>query len=93
MLEEDSYFIPTAFLATPLSLATGLNAVELVYFEGAGEATLEFFTQDANGPRLLVGDLANRGLATATAVPTPTLLPGLIGLGLAALRKRQQSQT
>jgi hypothetical protein len=27
---------------------------------------------------------------TATAVPTPALLPGLVGLGLAAMRKRKQ---
>ena len=30
------------------------------------------------------------GQATTTAVPTPALLPGLIGLGLSALRKRKQ---
>ncbi len=29
----------------------------------------------------------------ATAVPTPALLPGLVGLGLAALRKRKSDQT
>jgi hypothetical protein len=31
--------------------------------------------------------------ATATAVPTPALLPGLIGMGITALRKKKQSAT
>jgi len=33
-----------------------------------------------------------RGAAIAGEVPTPALLPGLIGMGVAAFRKRKQSQ-
>jgi hypothetical protein len=37
--------------------------------------------------------LSNATFTTAaTAVPTPALLPGLIGLGLSAMRKRKQQQ-
>ncbi len=31
--------------------------------------------------------------STITEIPTPALLPGLIGMGVAALRKRQQEQS
>jgi hypothetical protein len=31
--------------------------------------------------------------STVTEIPTPALLPGLIGMGVAALRKRQQEQS
>jgi hypothetical protein len=34
--------------------------------------------------------LSNATFTSATAVPTPALLPGLIGLGLSAMRKRKQ---
>lgn len=38
--------------------------------------------------------LDNVRIATkATAVPTPALLPGLIGMGVAAFRKRRKAQT
>lgn len=34
-----------------------------------------------------------RATAVPTSIPTPALLPGLIGMGIAALRKRQSEQS
>lgn len=95
VLQADGYFVTTTFWASPLNLAAGSHAIEIVYFEGWGGASLEFFTQQADGSLRLVGDTANGGLGTAatpTAVPTPALLPGLLGLGLGVLRKRKAAQ-
>lgn len=43
---------------------------------------------DSNGESLLALSNANY---TAAAVPTPALLPGLIGMGVAAFRKKRQT--
>lgn len=52
-----------------------------------------FYVETADNLRL-VGTVRGDGFATisnfnVTAVPTPALLPGLIGMGVAALRKKQ----
>ena len=43
-------------------------------------------TQTNNTPPVLVAN------GSPTAIPTPALLPGLIGLGLGALRKRKSEE-
>jgi hypothetical protein len=60
---------------------TGLNAPgdnTVARFNGT-----TFFTNDS------IGDQAFRLHGNATAVPTPALLPGLVGMGMAAWRKRK----
>lgn len=59
----------------------------------AGQNVLSFVVQDLGGPGAfrvdniqLTADLA----ADSTAIPTPALLPSLIGMGAATLRKRRQ---
>lgn len=62
------------------------------------------FTTYVNDTGFLLGDdtIANPGLIfpyaivnpnSTTAIPTPALLPGLVGMGLAAIRKRQLTET
>jgi hypothetical protein len=46
----------------------------------------EFSSQSAN---FLAGGASFSSTITSTPVPTPALLPGLVGLGVAALRKRK----
>jgi hypothetical protein len=69
--------------------ASGFNGVNLTtginYFlvtSGFGNADVGAFSNSISG----VGDIAS---SSSTPVPTPALLPGIIGMGAAAYRKRK----
>ena len=56
-----------------IALTSGLHAVDIVFFEGAGGASLEFFERTASGADILV-----------SSVPEPATL-ALLGVALAGL--------
>lgn len=95
---------PTVLFANPAgSSETQLNAfTKVLLFEGAlnknATNTLSIFVSDA-GDTALDSAVFIKGGSIATVppvpsepIPTPALLPGLIGMGVAALRKRGQDQ-
>jgi len=60
------------------------NSFSSVTFSPAGRSTVDEFFQ---------ADQLSYSVAVPTSIPTPTLLPGLIGMGVAALRKRKGEAT
>jgi hypothetical protein len=81
---DDVQFDLTSFLydtATGDALVQGLFKYGSDTIAGAGRFTSQL---DIAGPSSFSMSI--------TAVPTPALLPGIIGLGLGALRKRRQGQ-
>lgn len=61
--------------------------LEILGFQQAGIITTNFLTQE-NQPNS--AELIAQLTPAATAVPTPALLPGLIGFGMSIARKRKQ---
>jgi hypothetical protein len=87
VISDDSYHAEQPFVGS-LFLNPGAYALDLVFFERAGSASLEFAVAQGLGSFGLVG--APGGPTTSpTAVPTPALLPGLMGIGMAMWRKRK----
>jgi len=76
--------------SSPFAFQTGVNAFSYT-FNTAGTYTIGIGVVDdtdvATSSALQIGNASS----TATVVPTPALLPGLIGFGVAALRKRKQN--
>jgi hypothetical protein len=69
--------------ATPLNLNSLTNIVLRLYPYGEN---------NNNGQKNLnIDNVSVEGSVTRTAVPTPALLPGLVGLGAGLLRKRKQA--
>ncbi|GAB4138113.1 MAG: hypothetical protein Fur0046_12590 [Cyanobacteria bacterium J069] len=56
------------------------------FVAGAGDPTIESVTFSRLSGRIGIDDVAYR------VVPTPALLPGIIGMGIAALKKRRDSE-
>ncbi len=54
----------------------------------AGQIVFRATSQGGNGPGNAI--LRADPVIDSTPVPTPALLPGLVGMGVAALRKRKQ---
>lgn len=52
-----------------------------------------FNTGTGNADNLDIDNVALQGSVAATAVPTPALLPGLVGMGLSLWRKKQKEGT
>ncbi|PSB21595.1 hypothetical protein C7B65_03150 [Phormidesmis priestleyi ULC007] len=56
----------------------------------------QFYSYDSTGNypayAYTYGDVAFSNSSSATPVPTPALLPGLVSLGLGVLRKRKANQ-
>jgi hypothetical protein len=75
------------FTATTATFLTGLERYKFTGFFGDGTKAVGELAQ-------LVEISGSPGVfgysATFTAVPTPALLPGLIGLGVAALRRKNE---
>jgi PA14 domain len=85
---SDNGYHPELPFTGSLFLNPGAYALELIFFEQFGEASLEFAVAQGQGAFGLVG--APGGPTTSpTAVPTPALLPGLMGIGMAMWRKRK----
>jgi hypothetical protein len=79
-------FVPVSFRLDNFlyNAATGVGSGKGLLTKGldTSEALFQFSTQ-------LIGQPPTSYSATITAVPTPALLPGLIGLGLSVVRKRK----
>ena len=75
----------TVEVLNPTNILGGYNS--FFQSDASGSATSRLFTNlsgtTSNGTSALVTEF------NTTAIPTPALLPGLIGLGVAALRKRK----
>lgn len=82
-----------------VNLSAGWHDVDLVFFESAGGAALEFFASQGdfdsfsgNGFQL-VGDTANGGLQTAVPEPASAGILGLSGLALLWRRQRKRKKS
>ena len=84
----------TALSGAPTQIALGANGAEAAQ-QFAFAPTLANYVRfnvlsNYGAPATSLSEVQFDGTATdPTAVPTPALLPGLIGLGVAALRKRK----
>jgi hypothetical protein len=82
-------FADGTFLGLSLSAGTpGADAIAFSFIPGFSDTSDASFSYDLRGSTGEVGfaDLTYRNPAT---IPTPALLPGLMGLGLGVWRKRQ----
>jgi hypothetical protein len=74
---------------------SGWQQQTLTFTANASSSVLKFLAQgspDGNPPFALLSGISLEevpGVPTATAIPTPALLPGLVGLGLGVWRKRK----
>lgn len=71
------------------SFAKGVTGV---FSNSLGEVLAQGLLTSQITGNSLIGESSYSGTLTVTAIPTPALLPGLIGLGVAAMRKRKQQQ-
>lgn len=78
----------SSFLSTESVNINGQDLLlEILGFQQEGVTTTSFLTlEDQSNEALLMARLT----PTTTAVPTPALLPGLLGFGMSILRKRKQ---
>jgi hypothetical protein len=82
-------FFDGNFLGIDYSFSDGTTAFSFLSGQFTQDINDAFFSYDiAAGPNVGAGF----GDVSYTAVPTPALLPGLLGLGVAALRRRQTEQ-
>ena len=91
MVFQDDTYHPVQVNNGSIFLSPGAHLVDLVFFEGGGEASLEFSMAGSTGSFALVGLLP--GTSTSpNAVPEPSTYAALVavaGIGAAAWRRRQ----
>lgn len=78
----DNSYHPEAQFTGSIFLTPGTYALDLIFFEGGGEASLEFAVQQGTGPFGHVGAL---GGPTSTSVPDGGSTIALLGLALTAV--------
>lgn len=95
VLTDDRRHPPETFLQT-VELSQGWNALDFLFFEHSGGATVELFAAegsfnafDSNAFRLL-GDTDNGGLETRLNVSEPSVF-ALLGLGLMLAARRRKA--
>ena len=55
----------------------GIYPIRMIYFNGGGGGALEIFSEDAEGNRVLLNDLANGGIATYRSAPEEFLITSI----------------
>jgi hypothetical protein len=97
-------FAATSIQLNPFSLPTWTGRFDLTSFTVASPTTYNFtgiFEVSGFDPTPGIGQLTFQDLSNPTSyslsvsvpIPTPALLPGLLGLGVAALRNRKAEQS
>jgi hypothetical protein len=90
VIQDDTYH-PEQVNNGSIFLSPGAYLVDLVFFEGGGEASLEFLMAGSTGNFALVGQLP--GTSTSlNAVPEPSTYAAIVaaaGIGAAAWRRRR----
>lgn len=92
MLFSSSIYSPPFYTFGSTFLSAGAHAIDFIFFEGGGGATVELAAKTGNNPYLLLGSVG--GLQTSTvpvSVPEPASLAlfGAALAGLAATRRRR----
>lgn len=83
LLDEVAFALPsTTFGGPTLSVSSASEDIAYVLFGSTGTFSNSVFA-----------DNFSYTVADSTSIPTPALLPGLIGMGVAALRKRKGNVT
>jgi hypothetical protein len=87
VLDGDRLQFSTAGLSSSVFNVGGVDyTLQLLGFSTDGGNTI---ISEFNSPEGFTANASLYGKITAAPIPTPALLPGLIGMGLAALRKRK----
>jgi hypothetical protein len=99
VIVNDSYH-PTQYYSGTTFLGIGQHTIDLVFFEGSVQGTLELIVQQGAGPQYLLGNPSFTQISTSTtavaAVPEPTSMLTLTGLALSFgagnwLRRRRKN--
>lgn len=90
VLDGDRLQFSTAGLSSSVFNVGGVDyTLQLLGFSTDGGSTI---ISEFNSPEGATANASLYGKITAAPIPTPALLPGLIGMGLAALRKRKAAE-
>lgn len=85
-LFADNGYHATSSFTNSINLTAGQHTIDLVFFEGSGQATLELSVRTPTGPSYLLGDTAFGLISTSptavAAVPEPSTMLTLTGLAL-----------
>ena len=94
VINDNSYHAAGYFTGS-IFLNPGSYAVDLLFFEAGGQATLEFAMARSTGAYALVGNLAGTSTSVAAVPETSTWAAGIamVGIGAAAWRRARARKT